>query len=104
MDFRFHKDKLDQLCNQKDSDHNADSKRNQNSTLHQDLLDIKCDQCINVCPTNVLQPSTFAEGGLEASDSVFRFADGAPCRSRYEDFTPLLRDLGRGRPACKDIQ
>jgi polyferredoxin len=26
---------------------------------------IKCDQCINVCPTNVLQPSIFAEGGLE---------------------------------------
>lgn len=26
---------------------------------------IKCDQCINVCPTNVLQPSTLAEGGLE---------------------------------------
>ena len=26
---------------------------------------IKCDQCINVCPTNVLQPSTFAQGGLE---------------------------------------
>jgi len=27
---------------------------------------IKCDQCINACPTNVLQPATFAEGGLEA--------------------------------------
>jgi ferredoxin len=27
---------------------------------------IKCDQCINVCPTNVLQPATFAEGGIEA--------------------------------------
>jgi len=26
---------------------------------------IKCDQCINVCPTNVLQPSTLDEGGLE---------------------------------------
>ncbi len=26
---------------------------------------IKCDQCINVCPTNVLQPSTFTEGGFE---------------------------------------
>ncbi len=26
---------------------------------------IKCDQCLNVCPTNVLQPSTFAEGGIE---------------------------------------
>jgi len=27
---------------------------------------IKCDQCINACPTNVLQPATWAEGGLEA--------------------------------------
>ena len=26
---------------------------------------IKCDQCIHVCPTNVLQPSTLAQGGLE---------------------------------------
>jgi polyferredoxin len=26
---------------------------------------IKCDQCINVCPTNVLQPATFMEGGFE---------------------------------------
>ena len=27
---------------------------------------IKCDQCINVCPTNVLQPATLEEGGIEA--------------------------------------
>jgi len=27
---------------------------------------IKCDQCLNVCPTNVLQPAAFAEGGVEA--------------------------------------
>jgi len=27
---------------------------------------IKCDQCINVCPTNVLQPATWEEGGFEA--------------------------------------
>ncbi|MCB1740274.1 MAG: 4Fe-4S dicluster domain-containing protein, partial [Gammaproteobacteria bacterium] len=27
---------------------------------------IKCDQCINVCPTNVLQPAGLAEGGVEA--------------------------------------
>lgn len=26
---------------------------------------IKCDQCVNVCPTNVLQPATLAEAGLE---------------------------------------
>ncbi|MBW2360266.1 MAG: NRDE family protein [Deltaproteobacteria bacterium] len=42
-----------------------------------------------------------AEGGLEDSSSVFRFADGAPCEERYEEFTPLLHDLGRGRSgAC----
>lgn len=27
---------------------------------------IKCDQCINVCPTNVLQPATLREGGIES--------------------------------------
>lgn len=27
---------------------------------------VKCDQCVNVCPTNVIQPATFAEGGVEA--------------------------------------
>ncbi len=26
---------------------------------------IKCDQCLNVCPTNVLQPSTLQQGGFE---------------------------------------
>ncbi len=27
---------------------------------------IKCEQCINACPTNVLQPATLKEGGIEA--------------------------------------
>ncbi len=27
---------------------------------------IKCDQCINACPTNVLQPATWSQGGLES--------------------------------------
>lgn len=27
---------------------------------------IKCEQCLNVCPTNVLQPATLEEGGIEA--------------------------------------
>ncbi len=27
---------------------------------------IKCDQCLNVCPTNVLQPATSAEAGFES--------------------------------------
>lgn len=26
---------------------------------------IKCDQCLNVCPTNVLQPATLTQAGLE---------------------------------------
>jgi polyferredoxin/formate hydrogenlyase subunit 6/NADH:ubiquinone oxidoreductase subunit I len=39
---------------------------------------IKCDQCINVCPTNVLQPSTLKEGGLEGLwTPVMDFAVGA---------------------------
>jgi polyferredoxin len=38
---------------------------------------IKCDQCIRVCPTNVLQPSTLAEGGLEGLwTPVMNFAVG----------------------------
>ena len=36
------------------------------------------------------------EAGLEDSYSDFRFAEGAPCQSGYGDFTPLLRELGRG--------
>ena len=37
------------------------------SVMESEFLErcIKCDQCINVCPTNVLQPSTLAQGGLE---------------------------------------
>lgn len=37
------------------------------SVMESEFLErcIKCDQCINVCPTNVLQPSTFAQGGVE---------------------------------------
>jgi len=29
-------------------------------------------------------------------ESLFRFADGAPCQNEYEDFTPLLHELARG--------
>jgi len=36
-----------------------------------------------------------AEDGLRDSRSVFRFADGAPCENGYDDFTFLLRALGR---------
>ncbi len=37
------------------------------SVEEQEFLErcIKCDQCLNACPTNVLQPATFAEAGIE---------------------------------------
>ena len=31
-------------------------------------------------------------------DVLLRYADGAPCRHEYRDFTPLLAQLGSGRP------
>jgi uncharacterized protein with NRDE domain len=38
--------------------------------------------------------------GPGADGSLLRFAAGAPCAERYDDFTPLLRELGRrGRAA-----
>ena len=36
-----------------------------------------------------------AEDGLRDARSVFRFADGPPCENGYDDFTFLLRALGR---------
>lgn len=39
--------------------------------------------------------------GLENPRNVLRYAEGAPCESEYEDFTPLLRDLGRGSPGMQ---
>jgi hypothetical protein len=42
-------------------------------------------------------------------DGAFRFADGAPCRTEYDDFTPLLHDLWResgtveGRTATRTV-
>ena len=30
----------------------------------------------------------------DESRSELRYADGPPCKTRYEDFTPLLRELG----------
>ena len=40
-------------------------------------------------------------GGLYDSKSVFRWSEGAPCENEYQDFSPLLRDLGRGRPGVE---
>ncbi|MFP4501805.1 MAG: 4Fe-4S dicluster domain-containing protein [Candidatus Hydrogenedentota bacterium] len=38
---------------------------------------IKCDQCINSCPTNVLQPATYEEAGVESLwTPVMNFAVG----------------------------
>jgi hypothetical protein len=37
--------------------------------------------------------STLLQYGENESERVFRYADGAPCCTEYEDYTPLLRDL-----------
>ena len=42
-----------------------------------------------------------AEDGFNDSRSEFRYADAAPCSRPFEDFTPLLRDLGQGRPGVQ---
>ncbi len=68
---------------------------------------IKCDQCINVCPTNVLQPSTLAEGGLEGLwTPVMDFSVGfcqlnctlcsEVCPTGAIQKTSLDKKLGRG--------
>ncbi len=43
------------------------------------------------------------EAGLADPTSVFRFAEGAPCESEYEDHTPLLRDLDQGCPGVEGV-
>jgi hypothetical protein len=37
--------------------------------------------------------STLLQYGENEAERVFRYADGAPCCTEYEDYTPLLRDL-----------
>lgn len=51
-----------------DENFSPDMIRPPGSVAEEEFLErcIKCDQCINVCPTNVLQPATLAEGGIEA--------------------------------------
>ena len=51
-----------------DENFSADMIRPPGSVEEMEFLErcIKCDQCINVCPTNVLQPATLKEGGIEA--------------------------------------
>ena len=66
---------------------------------------IKCDQCINVCPTNVLQPSTLEQAGLEGLwTPVMDFSVGfcqlnctlcsEVCPTGAIQKTPLARKLG----------
>jgi polyferredoxin len=51
-----------------DKNFSADLIRPPGSVEESDFLAkcIKCDQCINACPTNVLQPASFAQGGIES--------------------------------------
>ena len=73
---------------------------------------IKCDQCIRVCPTNVLQPATLAPAGLEGLwTPVMNFAIGfcqlnctlcsEVCPTGAIQKTPLDRKLGLGPYAEK---
>lgn len=73
---------------------------------------IKCDQCIRVCPTNVLQPSTLEQGGLEGLwTPVMNFSIGfcqlnctlcsEVCPTGAIQKTPLARKLGTGAFAEK---
>lgn len=50
-----------------DENFSADMIRPPGSVAEREFLAkcIKCDQCINVCPTNVLQPATLQQGGIE---------------------------------------
>jgi len=50
-----------------DKNYSADLIRPPGSVEESDFLAkcIKCDQCINACPTNVLQPATWEEAGFE---------------------------------------
>jgi polyferredoxin/formate hydrogenlyase subunit 6/NADH:ubiquinone oxidoreductase subunit I len=50
-----------------DKNYSADLIRPPGSVEESEFLErcIKCDQCLNACPTNVLQPATFSEAGIE---------------------------------------
>ncbi|MBW2732142.1 MAG: 4Fe-4S binding protein [Deltaproteobacteria bacterium] len=68
---------------------------------------IKCEQCINVCPTNVLQPATFKQAGIEGLwTPTMNFRVGfcqynctlcsEVCPTGAIQKTSLERKLGRG--------
>jgi hypothetical protein len=56
-----------------------------------DVLD---DTCVHAGAYGT-RSSALLRLGETDDDGVFRFADGAPCRTKYDDFTPLLHDLWR---------
>jgi len=56
-----------------------------------DVLD---DTCVHAGGYGT-RSSALLRLGETVDDAVFRFADGAPCCTEYEDFTPLLHDLWR---------
>ena len=44
-----------------------------------------------------------SDAGISDATSAFLWSEGAPCRNDYQDFSPLLRDLGRGRPGVEGV-
>lgn len=56
--------------------------------------DVLGDACVHAGAYGT-RSSTLLVLAENDDDSVFRFADGAPCTNGYEDYTPLLHDLRR---------
>jgi uncharacterized protein with NRDE domain len=56
-----------------------------------DVLD---DACVHAGAYGT-RSSVLLRLGETDEDDIFRYADGAPCRTKYDDFTPLLHDLKR---------
>lgn len=56
--------------------------------------DVLGDACVHAGEYGTLS-STLLRVGDSPQDDVLKYADGAPCCTRYDDFTPLLHDLRR---------
>jgi uncharacterized protein with NRDE domain len=54
--------------------------------------DVLGDACVHAGAYGT-RSSTLLRLGERPEDDVMQFADGAPCCTQYDDFTPLLRDL-----------
>jgi uncharacterized protein with NRDE domain len=52
------------------------------------------DACVHAGAYGTRSSALFRLGETD-DDGVFRYADGAPCCTKYDDFTPLLHDLKR---------